>query len=162
VSNISILGPRGTPMVELGGERAWRQRVIGDVVCSYQWIDLRAAGDPKGEEWPEPCMVLFPAFRRMEAGAYTIPQRNAFAYVDRKGNPTPQLLKTCALAAETLGFDMNDRASIRRMIDIICEGIPDLIDMPSDQPSALEVQKHRMGIEVSARASGRELHTEVI
>ena len=162
MSSISILGPRGTPMVELGGERAWRQRVIGDVVCSYQWLDLRAAGDESAEDGPEPCMVLFPAYRRMEAGAYTIPMRNAYAYVDTKGNPTPQLLKTCALAAETLGFDMNDRASITRMIDIICEGIPDLIDMPSEQPSALEVQKYQMGIEVTARACGRELHTEVV
>lgn len=158
----SLLGPRGTPMVELGGERAWRQRVIGDIVCSFQWLDLRAAGDPNGEEWPEPCMVLFPAYRRMETGAYTIPQRNAYAYVDNKGNVTPQLLKSSALAAETLGFDMNDRASISRMLDIICEGMPDLIDMPSEQPGALEVQRHRMGIEVNVRAAGQTLHTEVM
>ena len=50
----SILGPRGTPMVELGGERAWRQRVIGDVVCSYQWLDLRSAGDESADGEPEP------------------------------------------------------------------------------------------------------------
>ena len=158
----SILGPRGTPMVELGGERAWRQRVIGDIVCSFQWLDLRAAGDTAAEDGPEPCMCLFPAFRRAEVGAYTIPQRNAYAYVDNKGNPTPQLLKTAALAAETLGFDMNDRASITRMLDIICEGIPDLIDMPSEQPTALEVRKHRMGIEVTARAAGQDMHSEVL
>lgn len=158
----SILGPRGTPMVELGGERAWRQRVIGDIVCSFQWLDLRSAGDVTAGDEPEPCMVLFPAFRRMETGAYTIPMRNAFAYVDNKGKPTPQLLKTAALAAETMGFDMNDRASITRMLDIICEGIPDLIDMPLEQPSALEVRRHRMGIEVTAKACGSELHSEVI
>lgn len=158
----SILGPRGTPMVELGGERAWRQRVIGDVVCSYQWLDLRAAGDQTADGEPEPCMVLFPAYRRMDAGAYTIPMRNAYAYVDNKGNPTPQLLKSAAAAAESLGFDLNDRASITRMVDIICEGMPDLVDMPLEQPAALEVHRHRLGIEVTARAMGRELHSEVI
>jgi hypothetical protein len=158
----SILGPRGTPLVELGGTRCWRQRVIGDIVCSYQWLDLRSAGDETAGDEPEPCMVLFPAFRRMETGAYTIPMRNAYAYVDSRGNPTPQLLKTAALAAETLGFDLNDRASIKRMLDIICEGIPDLIDMPLEQPAALEVHRHRMGIEVAAKACGKELHREVI
>lgn len=158
----SILGPSGTPMVELGGTRAWRQRVIGDIVCSYQWLDLRAAGDDTADGFPEPCMVLFPAFRRMDIGAYTIPMRNAYAYVDNKGSPTPQLLKTAALAAETLGFDMNDKASISRMLDIICEGIPDLIDMPTEQPNALEVKKYRMGIEVTASASGKAMHSEVL
>lgn len=149
-------------MVELGGERAWRQRVIGDIVCSFQWLDLRAAGDTTADGAPEPCMCLFPAFRRMETGAYTIPMRNAYAYVDSKGNPTPQLLKSAALAAETLGFDMHDRSSIHRMLDIICEGIPDLIDMPLEQPAALEVRKHRLGIEVTARACGQDLHSEIL
>lgn len=158
----SILGPRGTPVVELGGERAWRQRVIGDVVCSYQWLDLRASGDETADGEPEPAMVLFPAYRRMETGAYVIPQRNAYAYVDSKGNPTPQLIKTAALAAETLGFTMTDRSSIRRMLDIICEGVPDLIDMPLEQPAALEVRQHRLGIEVTARACGKDLHSEVL
>lgn len=149
-------------MVELGGERAWRQRVIGDVVCSYQWLDLRSACDESADGEPEPCMVLFPAFRRMDAGAYTIPMRNAYAYVDTKGNPTPQLLKSACLAAESLGFDMNDKHSITRMVDIICEGIPDLIDMPLEQPAALEVKRHNLGIEVTASAHGRAMHTEVI
>lgn len=158
----SILGPSGTPLVELGGERAWRQRVIGDVVASFQWLDLRASGDHTADGQPEPCMTLFPAHRRMDTGAYIIPQRNAYAYVDNKGNPTPQLLKSSALAAEALGFDMNDRSAITRMLDIICEGMPDLIDMPSEQPGALEVRKHRMGIEVTARAAGKELHSELI
>ena len=158
----SILGPRGTPMVELGGERAWRQRVLGDVVCSFQWLDLRAAGDETADGDPEPCMVLFPAFRRMETGSYVIPQRNAYAYVDAKGNPTPQFIKTAALAAETMGFTMTDRSSIRRMLDIICEGMPDLVDMPLEQPSSLEVNRHRLGIEVTARAYGQDLHSEVL
>lgn len=158
----SILGPNGTPMVELGGERAWRQRVIGDIVCSYQWLDLRSWGHAGAEDAPEPCMVLFPAFRRMETGAYTIPQNNAYAYVDSRGNPTEWLFRAAQKAAETLGFDINDKAAYMRILDIIVEGMPDLIDMPSDQPAALEVRRQVLGIEVTAKAAGQTLHGEVI
>lgn len=158
----SILGPRGTPMVELAGERAWRVRTIGDIVCSYQWIDLRSAGDESAKGDPEPCMCLYAAHRRTNAAAYVIPMRNAYAYVDKKGRPTPQLLKTSALAAETLGFDMNDRSSITRMLDIICEGIPDLINMPTEQPNALEVRRAKLGMEVTAKAGGQVLQEEIL
>lgn len=158
----TILGPAGTPFVELGGERAWRQRVIGDIVVSYQWLDLRALGDAAAEPEPEPCLCLFPAFRRLETGAYTIPQRNAYAYVDNRGNPTPQLLMSAMRAADTLGFDPNDRAAVKRMIDVIVEGIPDLIDMPSEQPGALGIKRAVRGVEVEVKAGGRAMHSEVV
>jgi hypothetical protein len=158
-----ILGPSGTPYVELGGERAWRQRVVGDIVVSYQWLDLKSWGDPGAEDEPEPCMCLFPAHRRLETGAYTIPQRNAWAYADSKtGKPTGALFTTAHRAAMTLGFDQNDKAAFFRILDIIVDGIPDLIDMPGTQPSALEIKKPVMGIEISASAAGKQLHGEVI
>ena len=158
----SILGPNGTPMVDLGGERAWRQRVIGDVVCSYQWLDLRAWGEPGAEDEPEPCMVLFPALRRMETGAYTIPQRNAYVYADNKGRPTEWLFRAAHAACETLGFSSWDKSAYMRVLDVIVEGIPDLIQMPSTQPTALEVRRPVAGIEIKATAAGQMLHAEVI
>lgn len=158
-----ILGPSGTPLVELGGERAWRQRVIGDVVCSYQWLDLRQWGDAGDEDGPQPCMVLFPAYRRLETGAYVIAQRNAWAYVDsRTGQPTPQLARAAHQAAMTLGFDVLDKAAWMRILDVIAEGLPDLIAMPGEQPVALDVRRPVQGIEVSVRAGGQTLHTEVV
>lgn len=159
----TILGSSGTPFVELGGERAWRQRVVGDIVVSYQWLDLRAWNDPGADDGPEPCMCLFPAHRRMETGAYTIPQRNAWAYADsRTGKPTNALFSTAHNAAMTLGFDSNDKAAFFRILDIIVDGIPDLIDMPSDQPNALEIKRPVAGIEISASAGGQRLKEEVI
>lgn len=156
----SILGPSGTPMVELGGERAWRKYVKGDVACAFQWLDLREHGERS--DGPEPCMVLYPSNRRMDTGAYVIKQRNAHAYADSRGNPTPQLLGTAFKAAMTLGFDLNDRAAITRMVDVIVDAIPDLIRMPSEQPKALEVAKARMGIEASVKINGRLAHEEGI
>lgn len=159
----SILGPNGTPMVELGGERAWRKRVIGDIVVSYQWIDLRAHGDPNAEDGPEPCMCLFPAFRRLEVGAVVIPQRNAWAYVDSAtGQPLEQLYRFAFDAVADLGFDRNDKAAFMRILDIVCEGIPDLKDMPSEQPSSLDLRRHLLGIEAMAKVNGKTIHSEVL
>lgn len=159
----TILAPSGSPFVELGGERAWRQRVTGDIVVSYQWIDLRAWNDPGAEDGPEPCMCLFPANRRMDTGAYTIPQRNAWAYADSKtGQPTEAIFQTAHKAAMTLGFDSNDKAAFFRILDIIVDGIPDLIDMPGEQPGELTIKKAIAGIEISASAAGQRLSEEVI
>ena len=108
-------------------------------------------------------MCLFPAFRRLETGAYTIPQRNAWAYADSKtGKPTEALFATAHKAAVTLGFDSNDKAAFFRILDLIVDGMPDLIDMPGQQPSALEVKKRIHGIEISATAAGKTLHSEVM
>jgi len=158
----SLLGPRGTPMVELGGERAWRQYSKGDIVCSLQWLDLRAHDPEFPEEGPVPCMVLFHAFRRMHTGAHVVPQHYAYLYGAREGKPTPHFFRGVVDACETVGFDRNDKAAQFRMMDLVVEALPDLIAMPGEQPSALEVRRHRLGIEVTARAGGTTLHSEVI
>ena len=155
---MNVLGPNGNPYVTFGGDRAWRQRVIGDIVCSFQWIHHPDI-DP---EAPHPCMCLYPANRRMDTGAYVIPQRNAYVYVDNRGNPTAQLLGSAFKAAATLNFDRNDRSAIHRLIDIITQGLPDLIDMPSDQDGALEVARRTVGIEARASINGRTIHEEVL
>lgn len=155
---MNILGPNGTPMVAFGDERAWLRRVIRDVVCSYQWLH-RDDIDPDG---PHPCMCLYPATRRMDTGAYVIPQRNAWAFADNKGNPTPHLLGTAFKIALQLGFDRNDRASITRAVDIITEGLPDLIRMPSDQHAALEVPRPVYGMEATAKINGKTIVEQVL
>lgn len=162
MTNVSLLGPRGTPMVELGGERAWRQYTKGDMVCSLQWLDLKAHDPNFPEDGPIPCMVLFHAFRRLETGAHVIPQRYAYLYGAREGKPTPYFFSGVVNACETLGFDRNDKAAQFRMMDLVVEAMPDLIFMPSEQPSALEIKRHRLGIEVTARNGSQTLHSEVI
>lgn len=153
----SILGPNGKRMVELGGERAWRQRVIGDVVCSFQWIQL----DEIDPEAPVPCMCLYPALRHMDTATYVIPQRNAFAYATNRGEPTPALFGMAFKAAQFMNF-FPDRMTVKRVIDIIVEGLPDLIRMPSEQPSALEIKRARLGIEASAAINGKTIHQEIL
>ena len=150
----SILGPRGTPMVELGGERAWLQRVIGDIVCSYQWIDI-------GEDDPSPCMVLFPAARHMDTAAYVIPQRNAYAYATSRGDPTPDLMGCAFKAAQHMGM-WPDKSTISRIMTIVIEGLPDLVRMPSDQHADLNIKRLVQGIEATVKINGRVVSEDLL
>lgn len=162
MTDLSLLGPRGTPMVELGGERSWRAFTKGDIVCSLQWLDLQAQDPNFPESGPIPCMVLYHAHRRALTGAHVIAQRFAYLYGAREGKPTPNFFRMVCDACETLGFDRNDKAAQFRLMDLVVEALPDLILMPGEQPSALEVKRHVMGIEVNVRAGGRTLYTEVM
>ena len=158
--NATLLGPRGTPMVELGGERAWRKYTKGDVVASLQWLDLQAQDPDFPEDGPIPCLCLFHAFRRMDTGAHVIPQRYAYLYGANDGKPTPAFFNGVMNACETLGFDRNDKASQHRIMDIVLDAMPDLIRMPSTQPNPLEVKKHTLNIEASVKINGRMAHHE--
>ncbi len=154
----SILGPTGQAMVMIGGERAWKQRVIRDVVCTYQWLD-RPDIDPDG---PHPCMVLHRRDATHDHGAYVIPQRNAFVYAEKDGTPTMALMGSAFKAAVTLGF-FPDQSTVHRIIDVIVEGIGDLVTMPSDQPGEFNMRKlERFGIEATAKVNGQTIHQEVL
>lgn len=156
----SLLGPRGTPYVELGGERAWRTYSKGDVVASLQWVDLQAQDPNFPEAGPIPCMCLFHAFRRMDTGAHVIPQRYAYLYGAAEGKPTEYFFNGVRNAAETLGFDRNDKAAAHRIMDVVLEALADLIRMPTDQPNALEVMRAGNGIEATVKINGRLAHQE--
>ena len=156
----SILGPSGTPMVELGGERAWRKFTKGDITASLQWIDVQAQDPDFPDDGPVPCLCLFHSFRRMETGAHVIPQRHAYLYGATSGKPTPQFFVSVLMACETVGFDRNDKAARHRIMDLVLEALPDLILMPSTQPNALEVKKHALGIEAAVKINGRMAHQE--
>lgn len=149
-----LVGPNGTSLVGFGGDRAWRQYPKGDIVVSMQWLDLG------GEHGPEPCMCLFPAHRRMDGGAYVIPQRNAWAYADNKGNPTPQLLGAAFKAALQMGF-FPDRSTVHRIFDAVLGYMTELKDMPSDQPGELNLKRAIAGIEAEMKINGRTVATEV-
>lgn len=150
----SILGATGANWVECGGERSWMHRGKGDIVVSYQWLDI-------GKKEPVACMVLFPTTPKMDGGAYAIPQDNAYEYGDSKGNPTPYLLTAAMNAATSMGFHP-DQSTVFRIVDIIVDGLPDLIRMPSDQPGALAIKRAVHGIEATAKVNGQVVHQEVI
>lgn len=150
----SILSPRGTSMIELGGDRAWLQRTKGDIAISYEWLDV-------GKSEPSACMCLWPTVLKLDGGAYAIPQDNAYEYVDNRGRPTQFLLVAAYNAACTMGF-FPDQATVFRIIDIIVDGIADLVRMPSEQPSSLNVEHPVLGIEARAKVDGQVVHEEVL
>jgi hypothetical protein len=150
----SILGATGAHWVELGGERCWEQRVKGDIVVSYQWLLV-------GKKEPQACMVLFPSVAKVDGGAYAIPQENAWEYSDATGGPTPYLLTAAMNAATSMGF-YADQSTVFRIVDIIVDGLADLIRMPSDQPGALDIDRIVHGIEATAKVNGEIVRQEII
>ncbi len=153
----SILGPKGSKWVEIGGDKSWgRQRVKGDICVSFQWLDI------PGKREPQPCMVLFPVVLKLDGGAYAIPQDNAHEYGDSKGNPTPYLMTAAMNAAQTMGF-FPDQSTCFRIVDIIIDALPELIRMPSEPPAAYALDfRTTHGIEATAKVSGQIVHQEVI
>lgn len=156
---LSLLGPSARPMVALGGANAWKTREIKGVHCSFQWLDLSASG----MEQTNPCMCLYRP-RGGDRGAYVIPQQNAFEFGTREGNPTSHLGTSAFAAAEMLGFDLRDKYAIRTIIDIIIEGLPDLILMPSEPPASSDaiIKRAILGIEAQARVNGKTVIQEVL
>lgn len=150
----SILGASGQNWVELGGERTWEQRVKGDIVVSYQWLMV-------GKKEPQACMVLFPTVPKLDGGAYAIPQDNAYEYSDATGGPTPYLLTAAMNAATSMGF-FADQSTVFRIVDVIVDGLADLIRMPSDQPGQLEIKRALHGIEATAKVNGQVIHQELL
>jgi hypothetical protein len=158
----SVLGPNGTPYVELGGSRAWRVFHKGDIVASLQWIDVQATDPDFPEAGPVPCMALFHAHRRATTGAHVIPQRFAYLYGAKEGKPTPYFYNCIRNACETLGFDRMDKAAGFRIMDVVLEAMPDLIYMSCEQPKTLEVTKQKMGIEATVLVNGQRQHEESV
>ena len=150
----SILGATGQNWVECGGDRTWEQRVKGDICISYQWLHA-------GKKEPQACMVLFPVVPKLDGGAYAIPQDNAYEYSDASGGPTPYLLTAAMNAAVSMGF-YADQATVFRIVDIIVDGLPDLIRMPSDQPGHLDIKRATLGIEATAKVNGQVMYEELL
>jgi hypothetical protein len=99
--------------VHIGGKQAYLQRITGDIVSSYQWVN------------EEPAMILWPAIRRtIGGGAYVICLSSAFKYTDQK-----YLIQQAVIAARQIGMDETS-FTIRRIADVILDGLGDLLAMP--------------------------------
>lgn len=149
-----IIGVSGRQITEIGGEKVWEQRVKGDIVVSYQWLMV-------GGKDAQACMCLHPVIPKIEGGAYAIPQENAYEYADSSGNPTPHLLMAAYNAAVSMGF-FPDKSTVFRVVDIIVDGLEDLVRMPSDAPGAYDVAKVIAGIEATIRVEGKVMHEALI
>jgi hypothetical protein len=158
----TILGPGGLPFVDMSGDRAWLQRTTGDIVSSFQWIDLHARNPEYEIDGPVPCLCLFHAHRHVENGCYVIPQSAAYKYAKSDGSgPTMLFFNAVALATLELGFDKNDKAAMKRVMDVVLEGVADLIKMPGQQPDDLEVKRRIEGIEATVKVNGKIVHQEL-
>lgn len=136
--------------VMLGGEKAWKVYQKGDIVCSFQWVN------------GEPAMCLYPKNpSSLNPGAFVLPLESVFKYANSKtGAPTQHCIAQAAKAAEVMGFFV-DRFTIHRIVDVIMDGLIDLIEMPPE-PTGLNAQDTRSVGELIIKVDGKtRLHGEI-
>ncbi len=121
-----ILDISGKPMVVLGGEFTYMRHVSQGIVTEYTWRN------------DEPVMILFKDGKATRQGAYLIELKDAYRYADSNGHMSADLFKHSIEAAIALGFDRNDRYAVRKIMDTILDGLPDLLSMP---PVPVELEK---------------------
>jgi hypothetical protein len=147
----NILDITGKKMVMLGGEHVWRQRITGDVVSEFKWID------------GEPHMILYRAVPTTKTGAYLIDMNDAHKYADsRSGGPSPTLMQDAIAACKAIGF-YDDKFAVMRVMDIILDGLPDLLAMPPE-PKASEIANRPTtgNDEISIKVNGQTVIEAVV
>ena len=106
----------------VGGPKAWKVYRKGDVGVGFHWIN------------GEPAMVLFPSSRQTGLGVvpFVLPLEVAWQYADSSGHPNLLNALPAAIdAARCLGMS-SDPGTLHRIIDVIVDGIPDLVAMPPE------------------------------
>jgi hypothetical protein len=133
--------------VMIGGPKAWKTRQTGDIGVSYQWVN------------DEPAMILFPARHALPGhGAYVVCLSAAFKYADSKtGGPTPYLIEAAKHAADVMGM-FPDQFTLRRIADVIVDGLPDLVDMPPEPVGFNEAEHRAIAGEMTIRVDGQTIH----
>lgn len=138
-------------MIHLGGKGAWKQRVFGDVVVAFHWVN------------EEPAMCLYPKFPRMlgNRGAFIVCLSVAHRYAKSNGDPIAEYLIPKAIeAARVMGMD-ETRATVKRIADAILECIPDLVKMPPEPARLAEPQGRVIG-SMALIANGKTIHEEEV
>lgn len=133
--------------IMLGGERAWKQRVMKDVVLSYHWVN------------GEPALCLWPMRPRVvgSRGSFIICLSAAHKYAHSNGDPDLHYLIPQAIrAARVMGMD-EGRFTVRNIADAILEGIPDLVRMPPE-PTLKQMRVERPVGEITIVADGKKVH----
>lgn len=121
-----------TPIM-FGGKNARFQRVHGDIVASYQYVNGERA------------MALWPVRKKPESAAYVVCDSAAWRYspeqprsdwYDEKRMPfcgPPYLMQQAMIAAKVMGMDQS-KATCIRIATIIAEGLEDLVRLPPERP----------------------------
>lgn len=131
--------------VQIGGEKAYITRTHGDLGVSFQWLNN------------EPAMFLFPAHRGAgRAGAFVIPLESAHKYVRPNGHPNVEYVtEQAAVAAGVMGMPIT-RDTLRKVLDVIADGMPDLIAMPPEPVSQIRRPEPVGGLTV--KVDGETVH----
>jgi hypothetical protein len=122
--------------VHIGGKDSYKQRITGDIVSSYQWVN------------GEPAMILWPKVPKLGGGAYVICLSSAFKYADIN-----YLVVQAAIAAQFMGMDTSSFTT-RRIADVILDGLEDLVRMPMERPGVNEQQLESIG-EATIKVDGQ-------
>jgi hypothetical protein len=129
--------------VHIGGANSYLQRVTGDIVSSYQWVN------------DEPAMILWPKIPKTNAGAFVLCLSSAHKYRDVR-----YLVAQAAKAAAFMGMEAHS-FTVKRIADIILDGIPDLVKMPP-QPVAKK-QDHGVPVgELAIKVDGQTVHEQEV
>ncbi len=111
----------------------------GEITAIFTWINQERA------------MVLVATRRPPGSPWYVIMESAAYLYADENGNPTPRLVESAAKASEVLCLNQTNYA-VKKIVDVIVDGLPDLVQMPSEPPN--EVAKAAIG-EIKLMADGK-------
>jgi len=140
----------GKPMVMLGGPFVHLQRVTGDIVSEFKWHD------------GEPVVILYRAVPTTKTGAYMIELKDAHLYAASNGMPTPKLFHNAIEACRAIGF-YDDSHAVRRMMDIILDGMPDLIAMPPEPKASEDANRPAAdGDELTIKLDGKTIAEVVV
>lgn len=129
----------------LDTRRAHRVRQHGDIVAIFTWIN------------DERALVLVPA-NRPGAPWYVVMESAAYTWDDNQAANRPRIVAKVTKACEVLGIEPTGR-NLARLGTLICDSLPELIEMPSAQPP--DFHKGAFG-KMELRADGELLLAEDI
>lgn len=121
-------------------EKVHLRRQHGDLLAVYTWMDGERA------------LFIIPA-HRSPAPWFVVMESAAYLYDDPH-----YMARMCPQAARHLGL-ADDKPTWARLATIINEGLPDLIQMPSEPDWEARKKTAAMGV-MSVRAEGEVVHQE--
>lgn len=139
-----ILGANGRPYVQLGGEFSRAIHTRGDLVQSFQYVNA------------EPAMVIWSSTRK--SGAFAICLSVAHEYLDDH-----YLMFQAMSCAHQIGYHPSDKDTVKRICDMILDGLDELVKMPPEPQDAVAKREQRAEVKLTNGLGGNVIsHTEVL
>ena len=117
----------------------------GSVLGLLNWVGRN--------DMEEPALLIVPA-NRNRGGVYALCLSSLFKYVQPDGYPNVQACMEMAFKAkEVLGFDPEDKAVTKDIIDLVVYAAPDLVSMPPTK-AMFDAEKHQFVGEMAVKIDG--------